>query len=62
MEQTRFRHIITGDENWFYFEYQHPSQWSVSRDEAPHGVDLDIGTAKFMPMITWGVNGFRCEI
>jgi hypothetical protein len=51
--------VITGDESWFYLEYQHASQWRVSRDEVPERVDPAIGTAKFMFMAIWGVNGFR---
>jgi hypothetical protein len=31
--RTHFRHIIAGDESWFYLEYQHTSQWPVSPDE-----------------------------
>jgi hypothetical protein len=50
MQRIYFHHIITGDESWFYLEYQHASQWSVSRDEVPQRVDLTIGTAKFMLM------------
>jgi hypothetical protein len=26
MQRIHFRHIITGDETWFYLEYQHASQ------------------------------------
>jgi hypothetical protein len=26
IQRTHFRHIITGDESWFYLEYQHASQ------------------------------------
>jgi hypothetical protein len=48
MQRTDFRHIITGNEIWFYLEYQHASYWSVSRDEMPHRVDAVIGTAKFI--------------
>jgi hypothetical protein len=29
VQKSCFRHIITGDENWFYLEYQHASQESV---------------------------------
>jgi hypothetical protein len=32
MQRSHFRHIVTGDENWFSFEYQHSRQWTVSRD------------------------------
>jgi hypothetical protein len=59
MQRTDFRHIITGDESWFYFEYQHASQWSISRDEVFQRVDPAIGTTKFMPAAIWGVNGFH---
>jgi hypothetical protein len=58
MQQTHFRHIITGDESWFYFHYQHVSQWSVSRGEVPQMVDPAIGAAKLMLMAIWGVKGF----
>jgi hypothetical protein len=59
MQRTNFRHIITGDENWFYLEYQHASQWSVSRDEVLQRADSAIGTAKFMLTVIWGVNSFH---
>jgi hypothetical protein len=58
MQRTNFRYIITGDESWFSLEYQHASQWSVSRDEMPQRVDPAIGTAKFILTAIWGVNGF----
>jgi hypothetical protein len=51
--------MITGDESWFCFESQHTSQWSASRDEVPQRVDAAIGTAQFMLMAIWGVNGFH---
>jgi hypothetical protein len=35
IQQTHFHHIITGDESWFDREYQHASQWLVSRGEMP---------------------------
>jgi hypothetical protein len=39
MQRTHFHHIITGDQSWFYLEYQYASEWSVSRDEVPRRVD-----------------------
>jgi predicted ATPase len=48
VQKSCFRHIITGDENWFYLEYQHASQESVSRDEVPQRVNPAIGTANFV--------------
>jgi hypothetical protein len=48
LQRTHFHHIIAGYESWFYLEYQHASQWSVSRDELPQRADPAIGTAKFM--------------
>jgi histone-lysine N-methyltransferase SETMAR len=59
MQRTHFRHIITGNESWFYLEYQHASQWPISRDEVLQRVDPAIGTAKIMLTIIWGVNGFH---
>jgi hypothetical protein len=59
MQPTHFRHIIRGDESWFDLEYQHASQWPVSRDEVPQGVDPAIGTAKFMATAIYGVTGFH---
>jgi hypothetical protein len=59
MQRTHFRYIITGDESWFYLEYQNASQWSVSRDEVPQKVDPAIGTAKFIFTAIWDVNGFH---
>jgi hypothetical protein len=50
---------IAGDESWFDLEYQHASQWLVSRDKVPRRLDPAIGTAKFMPAAIWGVNGFH---
>jgi hypothetical protein len=59
MPRTHFRHIITGDESSSYFQYEHASQWSISRDEVPQWVEPTIGTTKFMPTTIWGVNGFH---
>jgi hypothetical protein len=59
MQGTRLRHINIGYESRFCPEYQHASQWSVSRDDVPQRVDPDIGTAKFMFTAIWGVNGFH---
>jgi hypothetical protein len=46
VQRPQFRHIITGDEGWFYLEYQHALQWSVSPDEVPQRVDSAIGTLR----------------
>jgi hypothetical protein len=59
MQRTLFRHIITGDESWFYLEYQHASQWSASRNEVPQTVDPAIGPAMFRFMAIWDVDGFH---
>jgi hypothetical protein len=50
---------ISGDESWFYLEYQHASQRSASRDEVPQNVDRVIGTGIFVLSAIWGVNGFH---
>jgi hypothetical protein len=59
MQRTHFRHVVTGNESTFYLEYQHASQWSVSRHKVPQRTDPVIGTAKFMFMAIWGVNNFH---
>jgi hypothetical protein len=59
MQRNHFRHIITGDENWFYLEYQHASQWSVSGDEVTERGDPPIGTNKFVLTTIWGINGIH---
>jgi hypothetical protein len=59
LQQTHFRHVITDDESWFYFECQQASQWLIYRDEIPQRVDPALGTANFMRTAVWGVNGFH---
>jgi hypothetical protein len=59
IQRTHFRHIITGNESWFYFEYRHTLQSSVSRDGVPQRVDPAIGTAKLMLTAIRSVNGFH---
>jgi hypothetical protein len=59
MQRRHFHHIVIGDGSWFYLEYHHASQWSISRDEALQRVDPDIGSAMFMLTTIWGVNGFH---
>jgi hypothetical protein len=59
MQRTRFRHIVTSDESWLDLEYQHASQWSVSRYKVPQRVNSAIGTAQFMLPVVWGVSGFH---
>jgi histone-lysine N-methyltransferase SETMAR len=59
MKRTNFHNFVTGDESWFYLEYNYPSQWSLSRDEVPQNVKPDIGTVNFMLTVIWGINGFH---
>jgi hypothetical protein len=51
--------MITGNESWFYLEFQYASQWPISRDEVPQRVDPSIGTTKFMLTAIWGGGGFH---
>jgi hypothetical protein len=60
MQRTIFRHIITGDESWFYLEYQHVSQWSIFHDEVPQRVNSAIGTAKFKLTDIWASTASTC--
>jgi hypothetical protein len=60
MQRTLFRHIITGDHSRFYIEYQHASQWSVSRNEVSQRVDPVIGTIKLLFTAIWRSTASTC--
>jgi hypothetical protein len=33
--ETNFDYLLTGDESWFYYEYQHDFAWAPWRDPLP---------------------------
>jgi hypothetical protein len=59
MAVNTFDTIVTGDESWFTFEYQHSEKWIVHREEAPERVMQQIGTKKVMLTVIWRVGGFH---
>ena len=45
---NEFANIITGDESWYYWSYDHSSQWSTSRDLVPTRALKKIDSKKSM--------------
>jgi hypothetical protein len=48
MAANKFCTIVTGDESWFTFEYQHSAKWSIYHEEVPEMERQQIGTREFM--------------
>jgi histone-lysine N-methyltransferase SETMAR len=46
--KNNFVNIITGDERWYYWSYEHESQWSTSRATVPSRTFQKIDTKKSM--------------
>jgi hypothetical protein len=51
IQRIKFRNIVTGDESWFYLDYHHDRQWSVSRDELTQKVKPGISTKSMLTVI-----------
>jgi hypothetical protein len=47
MEAHKFRNILTGDESWFMFEYQHAVKWSLSRGDVSERAKQQIGIKNY---------------
>jgi hypothetical protein len=45
---NEFGNIITADESWYYWSYEHSSQWSTSRDLVPTRTRKKIDSKKSM--------------
>jgi hypothetical protein len=58
-EPDSFRMLVTGDESWFVWEYEHSTKWGVARDEVPKRVSQTIGTKKIMLTVIWRIDGFH---
>jgi transposase len=56
-EQRQFRDLVTGDESWFTLEYEHQTQWQISRQEIGPKVRQGFQTKKFMLTVLWGNTG-----
>jgi hypothetical protein len=58
IEANKFHNILTGDESWCMFEYQHAVKWSLSREDVSERERRQIGT-KIMLTVIWGVDRFH---
>jgi hypothetical protein len=54
---NEFTNIITVDESWYYWVYQHSSQWSTSRDLVPTRTLQKIDSKKSMFPLIFGGHG-----
>jgi hypothetical protein len=59
LKKNHFRKVVTGDENWFYLQTEHSTQWSVCRDDVATQTNPTIGTPKFMLTVMWGIKAFH---
>jgi hypothetical protein len=62
LEMRNFRNLVTGDQSWLTFQFQHSAKWAVSLDDVAQKVRQLIGTSKFMLTVMWGVTTFRVLI
>ena len=53
-----FHRILTGDESWFYLQYDHKHVWSISKEEVPERVSQKIQTKKIMLTVIWNIDQF----
>jgi hypothetical protein len=51
-----FAHIMTGDESWFYYNYESPTVFARARDEVVPRVPRTIGSKKVMVTIFFTAN------
>jgi hypothetical protein len=51
--------LVIGDKTQFMFEYQHSTQWSVTRDEIRTRLSQTIGTKEGILRVIWGIDGFH---
>jgi histone-lysine N-methyltransferase SETMAR len=54
-----WRHLVTGDESWFFITSTIRRMWSVVRDDVATIPRTDIATKKFMYTIMWNPSGFH---
>jgi hypothetical protein len=57
-EDKNFHDLVTGDESWFMFQYEHEVQWTVSRQNVASRVQPHFQGPKVMFTIVWGIVGF----
>jgi hypothetical protein len=57
-EKNNFQRFVTGYERWLILESHHSTKWRLSQDDVPQKVRQQIGTAKFIFTVVWGIGGF----
>jgi hypothetical protein len=61
-ELNLFEHVITGDESWFFLDYQRDSLRAESRDAVPERSKQKIDTEKCLIFVLWCVTGIHTLI
>ena len=57
LESSPTSQVITADESWFYYSYNHEGQWALSKNEVAERPKRTIKSPKVMVMVMWGVRG-----
>jgi hypothetical protein len=55
-QSQNFSHIMTGDESWFYYNYESPTMFARARDKVVPRVSRTIGPKKVMVTIFFTAN------
>jgi hypothetical protein len=58
-KETNVKHLLTGDESWFYHEYPDGSAWAPSRTTLPARKTQKIQTTKCLVSIIWSTSGIH---
>jgi hypothetical protein len=48
--------VLTADEPWFYFSYDHKCKWALARDHSMTKPKAFIKASKMMILVVWGVD------
>jgi hypothetical protein len=58
-KETNFKHVLTGHETWFYYEYPHDSAWAPLRATLPTRTSKKIQAKKCLISIIWPTSGIH---
>jgi transposase len=58
-KETNFKHLLTGDESWFYYEYPDDSACAPLRASLPTRTSKEIQTKKCHISIIWSTSGIH---
>jgi hypothetical protein len=53
------RHLITGEESWFYYEYVRDRIWTARDENTPDVENRTIASTKTTLTVRWNPHGFR---